>query len=382
MADRTNPRLGLIALNSGVPHLLGLVDDGAVGGFAVGGIEVQVLTLARALAARGWDITILAGDWGQPDEALTDDGLRVIKACQKRRSRLGKAQTALELIGSIGSLPVDILMLQGIHPAVGVSSFVSHRTGKRFVFWLASNTDATCTHRKTSRLPLGQRTCAGYGVRHADAVVTQTTHQRDLVRQNFRRDSVVIPNAWPVDVLKPGRADRPTALWVANLRWEKRPEMVLELAQAAPEINFLMVGGPMPGNDALYQHIVSEQHNYPNFEYAGFVPFSDVGRYFEQADVFINTSVVEGFPNTFLQAWDAQLPIVATFDPDSVLSREKLGYHCTEVPVFADKLRQLMANPEERQALGGRAKQYLRDNFSMEVVVPRLETLLREVASR
>ena len=382
MADATNPRLGLIALNSGVPHLLGLIDDGAVGGFAVGGIEVQVLTLAKALAARDWEITILAGDWGQPDEALTADGLRVIKAYQKRRSRLGKAQTALQLVNSIGSLPVDILMLQGIHPAVGVSSFVSRRTGKHFVFWLASNTDATCTQRRNSRLPLGQRAWAGYGVRHADAVVSQTAHQRALVHQNFRRDSVVIPNAWPVDVLKPGRADRPTALWVANLRWEKRPEMVLDLAQAAPEVNFIMVGGPMPGNDALYQRILTEQHSYPNFEYAGFVPFAEVGRYFEQADVFINTSVVEGFPNTFLQAWDAELPIVATFDPDDVLEDERLGYHCTEVPAFADKLRHLMASPGERGELGRRAKQYLRDNFSMEVVVPRLESLLREVASR
>lgn len=381
MADPANPRLGLIALNSGVPHLLGLVDDGAVGGFAVGGIEVQVLTLARALAQRDWEVTILAGDWGQPDEALTDDGLHVIKAYHKRRSALGKAQTALETIGSIGSLPVDVLLLQGIHPAVGVSSFVSHRTGKRFVFWLASNTDATCTDRKTSRLPLHHRTFAGYGVRNADAVVTQTAHQRDLVQQNFHRDSTVIPNAWPVDVLKPGRADRPTALWVANLRWEKRPEMVLELAAAAPDIDFLMVGGPMPGNDALYQRILADQHTYPNFTYAGFCPFAEVGRYFEQADVFINTSVVEGFPNTFLQAWDAHLPIVASFDPDGVLSREKLGYHCTEVPAFADKLRQLMASPAERQDLGNRAKQYLRDNFSMEVVIPRLEDLLRQVVA-
>lgn len=375
-----NPRLGIIALNSGVPHLLNLVDDGAVGGFAVGGIEVQVVALARALAQRDWNVTILAGDWGQEDHVITADGLRVIKAFHKRRSLPGKAQTALELLYSLRKLPVDVMLLQGIHPVAGAASFLSRREGKRFVFWLASNTDVTCTDRKTSRLPAYKRGMAAYGLKSADALVAQTGYQQELVHRYFGRKSTVIPNIWPADALQRGQAEQPTALWVANLRWEKRPELVLELARGAPEIRFIMVGGPMPGNHDLYQKILEEKDRYPNFEYAGFVPFDEVGRYFEQADVFINTSIVEGFPNTFLQAWDASLPIVASFDPDGVLVREQLGYHCQTAPDFVAKLRLLMNNRNERRELGERGKQYLRDNFSIEVVIPKLEGLLREVA--
>jgi hypothetical protein len=75
MSKRTRPRLGIIALNPGVPRLLGLVDDGAIGGQAVGGIEVQVVALARALVERGWDVTFLTGDSGQPETATTADGM-------------------------------------------------------------------------------------------------------------------------------------------------------------------------------------------------------------------------------------------------------------------------------------------------------------------
>lgn len=371
------PRLGIIALNRAIPYLLKLVDTAATGSSGVGGIEVQVLALARALAARGWPVTLLVADWGQPDGPLEVDGMTVIKAHRRGSSALA----AVQLANSLRRVPVDIWLLQGIHGAAGVASFVAHATGRRFVFWLASDTDAMCTDPAKSRLPRSQRRLAAYGLRTADALVAQTNHQCELVRERLRREATVIPNAWPVDALKPGRAGKPTALWVANLRWEKRPEMVLELAQAAPEIQFLMVGGPMSGNERLHEDILARQHDYDNFQYLGFVPFEHVGRHFETADVFINTSVVEGFPNTFLQAWDAQLPIVASFDPDDTLKREALGYHAEAVEPFAEHLRALMADEALRRSLGARGKQYLRDNFSMEVVIPRLEALLTDVAA-
>lgn len=375
------PRLGLIALNRAIPHLLKLTDGEATGSTAVGGIEVQVLALARALAQREWAVTLLLGDWGQPDGPLEIDGMTVIKAHHQAGGG-GSAMAALQLANTLRKLPVDLCLLQGIHGAAGVASFIAHATGKRFVFWLASDTDAMVTDPAKSRLPRRQRALAAYGLRTADAVVAQTEHQRQLVRDNLGRDSVVIPNVWPVDALSPGRADQPTALWVANLRWEKRPEMVLELAEAVPEVQFVMVGGPMAGNEQLYEHILARQQDFPNFRYAGFVPFDQVGRQFESADIFINTSVVEGFPNTFLQAWDAQLPIVASFDPDGLLKRERLGYHAEAVEAFAEHLRSLVADEALRRSLGERGKQYLRDNFSMEVVIPRLEALLMQVAGR
>jgi glycosyltransferase involved in cell wall biosynthesis len=286
-----------------------------------------------------------------------------------------------ELSRNLARLPVDVCLLQGIHGAAGLSSLLGHATGKRFVFWLASDTDATCTDPKTSRLSPSQRRLAAYGLRTADALVAQTEYQAQLVKERLGRDSVVIPNLWPVDSLKPGQADKPTALWVANLRWEKRPEMFIDVAEATPELRFQMVGGPMKDNQDLYERVLAREKEVPNFEYIGFVPFGEVGQWFERSTIFVNTSVVEGFPNTFLQAWDAQLPIVASFDPDGVLTRKQLGYHCENVPQFADRLRELMADQQQCRYLGQRGKEYLRDHFSPEAVLPKLEGLLTQVVA-
>ncbi|MHB8995587.1 MAG: glycosyltransferase family 4 protein [Armatimonadota bacterium] len=378
MSNKSKPRLGIIALNPGVPRLLGLVDDGAIGGQAVGGIEVQVVALARALVERGWDVTFLTGDSGQPETATTTDGMKVIRAYHGAYATLRRTA---ELSRNLATLPVDVCLLQGIHGAAGLASLLGHATGKRFVFWLASNTDATCTDPKTSRLSPSQRRMAAYGLRTADALVAQTEYQAQLLRERLGRDSTVIPNLWPVDSLKPGQADAPTALWVANLRWEKRPEMFIDVAEATPEMSFVMVGGPMKDNQDLYERVLAREKEVPNFKYVGFVPFGEVGQWFERSTIFVNTSVVEGFPNTFLQAWDAKLPIVASFDPDGVLTRKQLGYHCENVPQFADRLRELSADQQQCRFLGERGKGYLRDNFSPEVVLPKLESLLTQVAA-
>lgn len=376
MPSRQRPRVGLIAMNNAVPRLLGLVQDDAIGNNAVGGIEVQIVAIARELARRDWDVTILTGDCGRPERMIELDGLRVVQAFRATASKARKLTGRLRVLHLIRNLPVDVWMLQGIHPLAGLASFLARTSRRKFVFWLASNTDATCLDPDSSRLPRYQRPLAAYGLRKGDAVIAQTAYQQQLVRENFGRESTVIPNVWPVDSLGPGHAESPTALWVANLRWEKRPEMVLELAAAVPEVRFVMVGGPMPGNEDIYRHVLTHRHDHENFRYAGFVPFEHVGNYFENADMFINTSSVEGFPNTFLQAWDAQLPVVATFDPDDVLKRERLGYHCADIAEMAEKVRLLTADQPRRRELGRRAKQYLRDNFSMEVVIPRLESLI------
>ena len=48
----------------------------------IGGVERQTALLARWLAARGYDVSILTWDEGQPNDVNTD-GIRVIKMCRR-----------------------------------------------------------------------------------------------------------------------------------------------------------------------------------------------------------------------------------------------------------------------------------------------------------
>jgi glycosyltransferase involved in cell wall biosynthesis len=47
------------------------------------------------------------------------------------------------------------------------------------------------------------------------------------------------------------------------------------------------------------------------------------------AKALVNTSLVEGFPNTFLEAWILGTPVISLFvDPGGVIKANRLGYVC------------------------------------------------------
>jgi len=58
-----------------------------------------------------------------------------------------------------------------------------------------------------------------------------------------------------------------------------------------------------------------------SFDYLGELPVSAVEELIESANCLVNTSAVEGFPNTFIESWYRR-PVVAslTIDPDQTLS--------------------------------------------------------------
>ncbi|MCB2141254.1 hypothetical protein KQH27_00940, partial [bacterium] len=58
----------------------------------------------------------------------------------------------------------------------------------------------------------------------------------------------------------------------------------------------------------------------------GFLPPAEVESILDSALVLLNTSELEGFPNTFLQAWRRGLPVISFFDPGGVVLKNRLGF--------------------------------------------------------
>jgi glycosyltransferase involved in cell wall biosynthesis len=78
-----------------------------------------------------------------------------------------------------------------------------------------------------------------------------------------------------------------------------------------------------------------------------------------RAHLFVNTSLDEGFANTFIQAWMRCVPVMSLhIDPDGVLNRESVGVHAGSVERLALTVRNLLMNSAEREALAGNARDY------------------------
>ena len=291
----------------------------------VGGEEVQHALLAKALMRRGVDVRVVVGDYGQSASAAYE-GVQTI-----RSFREGAGLPVLRFVyprwiklwSALAKADADVYYLSCAGMELGLAAMFCQLHGRRLVFRVASDSDCD-PHRLLVRYRR-DKWLYEYGLRRCDAVLAQSALQQDLLQRHYGLDSAVAEML--VERPEPGDRGQPDidALWVANLRQVKRPDRFLTLARALPQYRFHMAGGPFPGEPGLYRDIEQQAKSIPNLTFHGGVPYRDIGRLFDRARLFVNTSELEGFPNTFVQSWVRGIPVAATFDPDGVIGTHGLG---------------------------------------------------------
>jgi glycosyltransferase involved in cell wall biosynthesis len=156
-------------------------------------------------------------------------------------------------------------------------------------------------------------------------------------------------------------------MWVANIKSAKRPELYIDLARqfaSDPHTRFLMVGAIQ---DRRYSSLLDSTSSLPNFQYLGKQSLEDVNRLLETAHVFVNTSRLdgEGFPNSFIQAWLREVPVVSLdVDVDDYLAKHALGRHCGgDLAVMTNEIRSLLYDAERLQSIGKAAREFAIEAF-------------------
>ena len=367
------PRVCFLALNA-YPTLAGTTEA------RVGGAEVQQCLIARYLVRRGYSISFVTLDYGQPDgekvNGITvyrafkmNTGIRYLRFIHPRMTGIWAALRRAD---------ADIYYQRCAGMETGLLAAFCRRHNRKFVFSAASETDfdlerAIIPRWFDCRLYV-------YGLRCADAIVIQTERQRALLQETFGLDGNLIPNCWAEEPpAAKGHSEPDAVLWVGMVRDLKRPELFLDLAASLPKARFVMVGGRVAGEGTLYDRVVKRAQGIPNLFIAGFVPFHEVGRFFDQALLVVNTSPKEGFPNTFLQAWCRGLPVVSFYDPDRVIQRHQLGFAVNSL----DSMRQKVVNLLNDKDLYGKIRQnvlqYFQANHRLEKLGPRYEALFSEL---
>jgi glycosyltransferase involved in cell wall biosynthesis len=140
-----------------------------------------------------------------------------------------------------------------------------------------------------------------------------------------------------------------------------------------PEVRFVMIGGAVVGHEDLHRNVEEAASDIPNLEYLGAVPYHEVNNYFLRAKLFVNTSDSEGFPNSFLQAWVRQVPVISFFDPDSIIEDREIGISPASPRDARDAINSLLNADERRITMGERARQFVVSGYSPAAVVGEYE---------
>jgi glycosyltransferase involved in cell wall biosynthesis len=338
----------------------------------IAGEGVQQTLLAKALARRGHKVRMVTWDHGQ-DDGSQWDGIRVFKAYAPHAGlpllrffhpRWSGLWQALERADA----DLYYTSCAGMH--VGLLAMFCRRHGRRFVFRSASDTD--CDPARLLVRYRRDRWLYEYGLRRAHVILVQSEAQKEALARNYGLEARVAPML--VEPAQPASVRDIDVLWVSNIRPVKRPERVLDLAAGLPRRHIHMAGGPLPGEEALYRETQTAAAARPNVTFHGRLAYHVAAALYARARVFLNTSDVEGFPNSYLQAWMRGVPVVTLLDPDRVIEREGLGIAAKSPARLAGAVRDLLQDKAAWRAASERCRAYMaREHGEDKVLAPYLE---------
>ncbi len=338
--------------------------------FYSGGEQVQQTLLAKALRRRGYDVSMVVADYGQRD-GETWEGIRTYKAF---RFDAGIPVIRfvyprwVKLWGSLkrANAQVYYTSCAGMH--VGLLALFCKKYHRGLVFRLASDGDVD-----PERLMIRYRRdklLYQYGLRRAHCVLAQHKGQQSRLKSNYAVRSTIagLLVEAPARLVHRNQKDI-DILWVSNLQPVKRPELFLELARKMPHRRFSMVGGRMVGASGLYERMRREAASIPNLVFHGAIPYRDIGYYFDRARVLVNTSSLEGFPNTYLQSWLRGVPVISFFDPEGLIARKGLGMTVNTLGQMEEVVESLLKDDSRWQALSEKVRSYATRHFDENNVV-------------
>lgn len=376
LKSETRPRVCFV-----MPNMYGALSGREdLSGFG-GGAERQMTIVAKELADRGYDVSVVAMDHGQR-EAITHDGLRVHRAfgpdeglpglrfVHPRMTKLWSAMTRAN---------ADVYVQRCGDSVTGVAAAWCRVHGRAFVFSAAS--DADCKIDLPNLRTIRERSLFRFGLKNATRVIVQTVQQQEMLRGVFAIDSARIASCAPSlanGSFKPNKWSeraKPLFLWVGRFTRNKRLESFLELARSFPAFDFAVAGSAYVENEYSLE-LTARAGHLPNVEMCGQVERRGLAELYESATALVCTSGYEGFPNTFLEAWSFGVPVITTVDPDNVVRTNRLGFVASDATALWDSCRQFGESKTLRSEYSRRAAVFFQAHHTVRAVVDEYEAML------
>ena len=353
----------------------------------IGGIEWQQSLMARWFASRGYRVSMLTSceDKAEDEEI---DRLRVIKMCKQNAGvpliRFFHPRWT-SLVRALQRADADTYYHNCGEYVTGQVAIWCRRNGRRFVYSVASDPD--CDPQLPQMKTYRERILYRYGLRHADRVIVQTRRQQEMLRVGFgvesRRISMPCPGPRNGEYVPPAPPNPLSARvgWVGRIAPVKRLEVLLDLAEALPDVRFDVAGIPAVA-DAYARGLQSRAITLPNVVLHGRVGREQMPAFYESLSCLCCTSLHEGFPNTFIEAWSHGLPIVSTFDPDDLIAKRAIGAVADDVPGLVSAIRGLLKSPQRWREVSENARRYYLENHAVDKVMPQFERVFLDIVAQ
>ena len=292
--------------------------------------------------------------------------------------RFGEFVDAGRLLKILKDLKPDVIYQLVAGAYTGICAYYCKHHDCNMVWRIQSDRDVSPPRWRFSRIPFLNyidNKILDYGIANSTNIVAQSELQNKLLEKYHGRNATeIIPNFHPIPKEEINKVHPIKVVWVANLKNLKRPEIFIKLARDLQELSgveFIMCGKPILKN---YEALKSEVDSINNLTYLGECSQDQVNKLLAESHIFVNTSLVEGFPHTFMQSWMRKVPVISlAVNPDGIFDGGNLGYFARDsYEKMRDYVVELINDHDLRNKMGEDAQKYALANYSADVQVERL----------
>ena len=329
----------------------------------IGGAERQQWLLARALVKAGWAVTVGVREGLEFNECDEVDGVRFVG--------MGTGHFLWSCYRFLLAERPDWWYWRAADHLWGPAVEIAKLAGVRTIFAAAFDTDVEprrASFRRKKWWPL-----FAWGLYRTDKIFVQHHGQFDRLAPIFQKKAHVVPSFSGEIRPGPPHTERKGYIaWVGTLRQPKRGDLLIEIAKRLSEIPFIVCGGAstFQVTEEYGRQIIKSLMELPNVTYMGKVKPWETEKIIAEANLFLSTADGEGFPNTFLEAWGSETPVVSlTIDPDEVIRRKGLGVIMNNLDQVILEIRKLMASSQLRGKMGNEARRHVQAFHSESAIV-------------
>lgn len=373
--------------------------------------------LSRALARRGHEVLHLySGSITTPRGTLTkrqdDPGSLLVEAISLgehiprehllTRRRL-EARHGSHVVDRLGRFRADVV-ISGNTPleAQRLIAGYCHRTGTRFVYWVQDLIGEATKRLLPARLHSIARPVAWYYqdlerrlLWNADKVVVISEDFRPYVPAH----ADVIENWAPIEKLpvlpkdnewsrRHGLESTTNLVYSGTLGMKHDPEFLIGVAEAVRDVERAKVVVVSEGTTAEWLRAQAVERPLPNLTILPFQPFENVAAMLASADILIGAlgreAGVFSVPSKVLTYLCAERALLLAVPAENLSARivNRIGAGIVVEPEnhvgMREAIERLIGDPVERATMGQRARAYAEQNFAIETITDRFESVMQD----
>ncbi len=332
-----------------------------------GGAEVQLYLLAKYLAKFSkFNVNVITGDFEIQKRIIILNNEIIYVFLPTERSIKNIFMFFINLFTAYMKIKPDVIIQRTSGILVFILSIYSKLFRKKFIFSVASEKDINETFLKNIEGKLYK-----LGLKLSDLIILQNMNQKKAVKKlNLKLGKLKLIKSGHEIKNHNSIKEKEYILWVGSCIRIKNPELFLKLAKEFPREEFKIICSEYQGSSVLqkWKEIQKKSKEIQNLRYIKRVPFDKIDQYFKYSKIFINTSIYEGFPNTFIQALKFGTPIVSlNVNPDNFLIKNKCGFYCeNNFSKMIEYVRILLNNKNLYQEYSENAFYYVKKNHNIE----------------